>query len=154
MEFEGNFEVKAADKEVFSFLTDAEKMASIMKDVEDLKREEDGSYRVTLKVGISFIKGRFNLRIRTENLIEFSHAEITGSGNGSGSSVNFRGICDIVPLTDASSRIKWKAEVQIGGVVATMGNRLIKGSSERYIQELIESFRRALESRGGAVKTD
>ena len=144
MKFTGEFEVKADAGSVFDFLTDAHRMASLVPDVENMEVTESGDIRMTVRVGLSFIKGRFNLRMRILNRIPKSHAEIQGSGSGSGSSVDFHGYCDISE-EQGRSRVKWSADVTIGGLAATMGSRMVQNASEKYIAQLVESFRKAFE---------
>ena len=141
MKFEGSFDVDAPASRVFELITDAQRMASLIKDVENI-RVENENIRLTMKVGLSFIKGRFNLRMAVRNKTPFSHAEIAGSGSGSGSTVDFVGACDIKGDGDIST-VDWKVDVTIGGLAATMGSRLIQSASEKYIKELIQSFRDA-----------
>ena len=142
MKFEGSFEVPATDKQVFDFITDASKMASLIKDVENT-HIADGNIRMTVRVGLSFIRGRFNLKMAVMNKIPFSHAEIAGNGSGSGSTVDFKGTCDITG-NGGSSIVNWKVDLTIGGLAATMGSRMVQGASEKYISELIQTFRDAI----------
>ncbi len=142
MKFEGSFEVPATDKQVFDFITDASKMASLIKDVENM-HIDDGNIRMTVRVGLSFIRGRFNLKMAVMNKIPFSHAEIAGNGSGSGSTVDFKGTCDITG-NGGSSIVNWKVDLTIGGLAATMGSRMVQGASEKYITELIQTFRDAI----------
>ena len=67
MRFDGTFEIRAGDKKVFDFLTDARRMASLVPDVENLQISDDGEIRMSVKVGLSFIKGKFNLKMKALN---------------------------------------------------------------------------------------
>lgn len=144
LKFDGNFDVDATAAEVYDFITDARKMASVIPDVLDFEMEDADNYRLTVKVGLSFIKGKFRLKVKTTGKIPARHAEIAGNGTGSGSSATFRGICDIRPLTEDSSQIDWAAEVEIGGLAAAVGSRLVQSASEKYLNQLIESFKKSL----------
>ncbi len=148
MKFNGNFLVESTPSQAFSFITDAVKMSSVIPDVQEFEVIDADSYRLKLKVGLSFIKGKFNLRVRIENKIPDKHAELSGSGTGSGSSATFRGICDISEVAPGSTRIVWSADVEIGGLAASVGSRLVQGASEKYINQLIDTFRNALSSEG------
>ncbi len=143
MKFEGSFDVLASDRQVFDFITDALRMASLIKDVENLQIDE-GTIRMTVRVGLSFIRGRFNLKMTVGNKTPFSHAEIAGRGSGSGSTVDFAGVCDISGKGETSV-VNWHVDMTIGGLAATMGSRLVQGASEKYIRELIQSFKETIE---------
>jgi carbon monoxide dehydrogenase subunit G len=145
MRFEGTFEVRADEKKVFDFLTDARKMSSLVPDVENLIISDDGEIRMSVKVGLSFIKGKFNLRMRTLNTRPYAHAELSGQGSGSGSSVDFHALIDIKSSKPEMTEVSWSIDMTIGGLAATMGSRLIQNASDKYIQQLLESFRKAVE---------
>ena len=144
MKFTGSFDVGASDRIVFEFLTNPSRMASLVKDVEELHIEDGGNIRMTVRIGLSFIRGRFNLKMAVKNKTPYSRAEIAGSGSGSGSTVDFSGIC-IITGNESSSKVDWKVEMTIGGLAATMGSRLVQGASEKYINELIQTFRDAVD---------
>jgi len=143
MKFAGSFDVGASDRTVFEFLINPSKMASLVKDVEELHIDDEGNIRMTVRIGLSFIRGRFNLKMAVKNKTPFSHAEIAGNGSGSGSTVDFNGICSITG-DDSSSKVDWNVDMTIGGLAATMGSRLVQGASEKYINELIQTFRGAV----------
>ncbi len=144
MKFNGRFTLEASDKEVYEFITDARRMASVIPDVQSFEPVDEDSYRLTVKAGLSFIKGKFNLKIRTAEKIPTSHAEIFGNGTGSGSSASFHGVCDLSSLSPSTCQLDWNVEVQIGGLAASVGSRLVQSASEKYIKQLIDAFSNAL----------
>ena len=144
MRFNGSFTLEASDREVYECITDARRMASVIPDVQSFESVDEDNYRLTVKAGLSFIKGKFNLKIRTAEKIPNSHAEISGSGTGSGSSASFHGVCDIRSLSNSSCQLDWNVEVQIGGLAASVGSRLVQSASEKYIKQLIDAFSNAL----------
>lgn len=152
MKFNGGFTVEAPDTVVYNFITDAKKMSSIIPDVIEFEVLDADNFRLVVKVGLSFIKGKFNLKVRTENKLPNTHAEIHGSGTGSGSSANFHGVCEIKRADDGSSRIDWNVDIEIGGLAASVGSRLVYGASEKYVNQLIESFKRTIAGQKSAVQ--
>ncbi len=145
MKFNGSITLEASVKEVYDFITDAKRMVSVIPDVQSFDVVDQDNYKLTLKVGLSFIRGKFNLKVRTGNKVPHSHAEIYGSGTGSGSSASFHGICDLKPLSDSSSQLDWQTDVEIGGLAASVGSRLVQSASEKYIAQLMDAFKKSLE---------
>jgi len=145
MKFDGTFEIRAGDKKVFDFLTDARRMASLVPDVENLQISDDGEIRMSVKVGLSFIKGKFNLKMKALNANPNTHAELSGQGSGSGSSVDFHAYIDLRTSAPGMTVVSWRVDMTIGGLAATMGSRLVQNASDKYIQQLLESFRKAVE---------
>lgn len=142
LKFSGSFNVDATAEEVYDFIIDARKMASVIPDVQSFEMEDADNYRLTVKVGLSFIKGKFKLKVKTTAKVPGSHAEVSGNGTGSGSSATFHGICDI-SASDNSSQVTWVVDVEIGGLAGAVGSRLVQSASEKYLDQLIESFKSA-----------
>ena len=118
-------------------------MASVIPEVQSFEMEDADNYRLTVKVGLSFIKGKFKLKVRTMEKVPASHAEVAGNGTGSGSSATFHGICEI-SASNGISQVDWTVDVEIGGLAAAVGSRLVQSASEKYLDQLIESFKSAL----------
>lgn len=116
-----------------------------MPGVQNFQQIDEDSYRLMLKVGVSFIKGKFNLKVKVTEKFPPSHAELTGNGTGSGSSATFHGICDIAPVSENSSKLEWQVNVEIGGLAASVGGRLVQSASEKYIKELVDALKQAVE---------
>jgi carbon monoxide dehydrogenase subunit G len=143
MDFSGEFTVQAKREAVYSLLIDGKRMATILPGVESVEVADGETYKATVRIGVSFIKGRFNIRLRIKEKREPEHVEIEGSGTGAGSSATFKGYCDLIEK-DGSTNVRWFCTVDIGGLAASAGNRMLQGAAQRYIDELIASFKKSV----------
>ncbi|MEM3852189.1 MAG: carbon monoxide dehydrogenase subunit G [Methanomassiliicoccales archaeon] len=143
MKLEGTFDVSAPPERVFAFLTDATRLASILPDVEQLEQDGEDSYKVRLRIGVSYIKGRFNVKLRIAQKTPSSRIVIEGNGTGSGSSATFTALCDISGM-EAGSKVNWSMDLQIGGLAAAVGSRMMSESVRKYIDNLVNAFRGAV----------
>ena len=144
MDMDGSFKVDKSDTKVAAFLSDISRILSIMPDKESQEIIDSTSARFTAKAGVSFIKGKFDIRVSIQEIKE-DFVKITGAGSGKGGSVDFTIEVNHAP-EDAGTVVKWKLTLNIRGTLATLGSRIIKGQAEKYAMNIIEEFKKALEA--------
>jgi Uncharacterized conserved protein len=145
MEFKGQFDVKADRHTVFSFISDIEKITSLIPDVQSREKVNETSSKLIVKAGQSAIKGKFNLLLEILKKVEDQSIEISAKGSGATGSLDIRARYDISSKSPDSTTVIWTVNFTIGGMVATMGSRIINNTAEKYISVLTESFRKAFE---------
>ncbi|MEM0134802.1 MAG: SRPBCC domain-containing protein [Thermoplasmatales archaeon] len=145
MEFKGEFEVRAEKHEVFSFISDIQKVTSIIPDVLHIEGINDNSSKLIVKAGQSAIKGKFNLLLEIKNRVEDQSVEISARGAGTTGSIDINAVYIFSSFENGSTSVKWNVNLTVGGMVATMGSRIINNTAEKYISVLTESFRKAFE---------
>lgn len=145
MNFKGEFEVKKDRPTVSAFVSDIEKVTSVIPDVQSVERIDKTSSRLVVKAGQSAIKGKFNLLLEVKNRIDDQSVEISAKGSGATGSLNLKATYDFSDSTNGTTLVKWNVEITIGGVIATMGSRVINNTAEKYISVLTDSFREAFE---------
>lgn len=143
MEFSGNITVEKPVDDVYSFLNDPVKLATIAPDREGEVEDADGEARFIVKAGVSFIKGKFNVKLGIGESNGTDHVEVKGTGSGKGSSMDLIIKCDLNP-SDNLSEINWVADINIRGTLATVGNRLIQGAAKKYIDRTIDALREGI----------
>ena len=144
MDMDGSFKVDKSDTKVAAFLSDISRILSIMPDKESQEIIDSTSARFTAKAGVSFIKGKFDIRVSIQEIKE-DFVKITGAGSGKGGSVDFTIEVNHTP-EDAGTVVKWKLTLNIRGTLATLGSRIIKGQAEKYAMNIIEEFKKTLEA--------
>jgi carbon monoxide dehydrogenase subunit G len=144
MHYEGNFDVKRNIKEVYDFLTDPRKFTKVIPDLENLEVIDADNFKVRAKVGISFIKGSMDVKFKVVEKNEPRHAKMVGNGTGLQSSVNLTFSFDLEEINENSTLIKWFIDAQVGGLIASIGSRLIDSTAKKYLERIIEGIKREL----------
>jgi len=144
MHYEGNFDVKRNIKEVYDFLTDPRKFTKVIPDLENLEVIDADNFKVRAKVGISFIKGSMDVKFKVVEKNEPRHAKMVGNGTGLQSSVNLIFSFDLEEINENSTLIKWFIDAQVGGLIASIGSRLIDSTAKKYLERIIEGIKREL----------
>lgn len=142
MDFSGALTVEKPVDEVYSFLSDPRKLALITPDREGDIETVDGEAKFVVKAGVSFIKGRFNVKLGIGESSR-SHIELKGIGSGKGSSMDLLIRCDLTS-TGSTSDISWSANINIRGTLATVGSRLMQSTAKKYIDRTIEALQEGI----------
>jgi uncharacterized protein len=138
LHFEGTFNTKAQKDKVFAFVLDPNQISQCMPDLQKLEVKSADDFTATVKAGVSFIKGDFVIHFTTTDKTPPTHAKLNGRGNGIGSTVDLETVLDLSDAQDGGTTMKWSAEAKIGGRIASVGQRLISGQSEKIIKSLFD----------------
>ncbi|MEM3841673.1 MAG: SRPBCC domain-containing protein [Candidatus Micrarchaeaceae archaeon] len=142
MELSGKAEINAPQASIYNLLTTPSKMAGLIPGVESFSEAPDG-VNMDVSIGLSFIKGKFKVKMKPVSMRSPSHAELKGSASGAGSSIDFLAKFDIKEIDAKRSEVSWNAQVNVGGAVATFGNSMIKTAADKLVAQIIESLKKA-----------
>ena len=145
MHFEGVFEVAAPKQKVFDAVTDPNVVAGCMPDLQKLNVKSPEEFEAVVKVGVSFVRGDFALRVRMVEKKAPSRARMMAHGMGLGSAVDVEMLTEIADAPSGGTSMKWTAEAQVSGKVASLGQRLIQSQAERIVRQLFDCLRGKLE---------
>ena len=144
MELKGEFEVKSDRQTVSSFISNIDQVTSIIPEVQSAEKLNETSSKLVVKAGKSAIKGKFNLLLELKQITEGEDIDINARGSGTTGSLDLKANYKLVDL-GSSTLVKWTVNLNIGGMIATMGARVINSTAENYISVLTDSFRKAFE---------
>lgn len=144
MNFEGSIEVKAPRSNVWNFVIDPNKIGNCLPDLKSLQVEADNKFTAVAKVGIGFMKGDFRFQLAIVEQNPPSHARLKGTGAGGGSSMTMDTSIDLEDSGEGT-KLSYKADVQIGGTLASVGQRVISRTVEKTLGEVFACVRSQLE---------
>src|SRR5260370_41634764 len=87
MHYDGSFEVPVSKEKVYDFVLNPSKITSIFPDVQDLKIVDEDNFSLKAKVGISFIRGRMDVKMTIVERNPPTCAKMRAKGHGLSSSV-------------------------------------------------------------------
>jgi uncharacterized protein len=129
MKIEGTQELRAPRERLFQALVDPEVLKRCIPGCERLEGTSDNTFSATLKAGVGPIKGLFIATVRIEELRPPEHYRIVVEGKGQPGFAKGSGDLDLAeegPLTI----IKYKGDLQVGGTIAGVGQRMIEGAAK------------------------
>src|SRR5204862_5051039 len=129
MKIDGTHQINAPRERVYALLTDPEILRRCIPGCESLEKIEENAYAATLKAGVGMVKGTFKGNVKLEEMRPPEHYRLAVDGKGGPGFVKGTGDFDFEEV-DASTIIKYSGELQVGGVIASIGQRMIEAAAK------------------------
>ena len=129
MKIDATYEMQAPRERVYAALVEPEILRRAIPGCESLEKIGENTYSAILKAGIGSIKGTFKGEVRLEDMRPPEHYRIVVEGKGA---VGFaKGTADFdLEEKDGGTLIKYSGEMQTGGTIAAVGQRMIQGAAK------------------------
>jgi len=141
--FGGEFRVAKKREEVFDFLTDPKRFAPLLPDFQGMTSQDERHCTVSLKVGVSHIRGTANVQLDLAEAERPHRARYDGKGGLAGNTVNLFAGFDLEPDGEGT-RVVWKGEAQLFGQLISMAGGLLEPLAKKNVQKLIDALQQAL----------
>ncbi len=146
MKLEGEYTFSGPRERVWEIIRDPDILATALPGTKKLDLVGENEYEGEMQVRIGPVAGTFGGKLNVSNEVAPESLTLTVEGKGK---VGFlKGSGDIV-LTDQgdnSTLMKYSGEVQIGGRVASVGQRLFDTVSKSMIKQGLDKLNEALTS--------
>ena len=139
MKLEGNHQVEASRERVYQSLVNPEVLQRCIPGCEKLEKTGENIFAATIRAGVGSIKGVFNGTARLEDLREPEHLRIVVDGKGAPGFLKGSGDLDL-EQQDNFTNVKYAGEVQVGGTIASVGQRMIQGSAKMMATQFFTSL--------------
>ena len=146
MKIEGTHQIHASRDRVFNAIIDPEVLQRCIPGCQALEKTGDDEYAATLKAGVGPVKGTFKGNVHLRAMRPPEHYELSVSGKGGPGFVKGTAIFDLEQV-DASSMIKYSGEMQVGGVIAGVGQRMIEAAAKMMARKFFAALERELSGR-------
>jgi uncharacterized protein len=138
MKIEGQFSFAGiAPLAVWSFLTDANRIAQCLPGCEKLDQTAEGTYDLQMRFGVGAISGVFTGSIRLHDLQPASQYQMTVNGSGSPGFVKGEGTVQLTP-DETGTLLHYSGDVSAGGPIASLGQRMIGGAARMAIDQFFK----------------
>ena len=139
MKIEGTHELRVKRERVFQVLTDPEVLKRCIPGCERLEKTGENAYAATLRAGVGSIKGVFTGNVRLEDLRAPEHYRLVVDGKGQPGFLKGTGDLDLEEQGDATI-IKYAGDVQVGGTIASVGQRMIQGAARMMASQFFTAI--------------
>jgi carbon monoxide dehydrogenase subunit G len=129
MKIEGTHELRASRERIFQALLDPAVLQRCIPGCEQLEPTGENSFAATLRAGVGTIKGIFKGTVKIEEVREPVHYRLVVEGKGQPGFVKGAGSLDLEASGDGLTVIKYDGDVQVGGMIASVGQRMIQGAA-------------------------
>ena len=143
MKLEGTYTVRAPRERVWALLTDPANLVLCLPGCEKLVATGENSYEMTMKVGIAAISGTYSGKISLSEITPTTHLRMAVSGRGTAGFLDGQGLIDLEEAGD-ETLVRYSGEVQVGGVIASVGQRMLEGAARLILNQFFQNVSRQL----------
>lgn len=141
--FGGEFTVKKPPEEVFDFLTDPNRFGPLMPEFRGLSVQDPQNFTIKVNVGVSYIKGTADVKMRLAEAERPRRAKYEGKGDVAGGGTTLVAGFDLAEAADGT-KVAWTGEAQVFGRLTSLAGGLLEPLAKKNVQKLIDGLQEAL----------
>jgi carbon monoxide dehydrogenase subunit G len=152
MKIEGEYIFDGQREDVWKLVRDPEVLATCLPGTQSVQKMSDNEYAGEIKVRIGPISGAFAGKIFVTNEVPPVSCTLTVEGTGKIGFLKGTGNVDMTDQGESKTLMKYTGEVQIGGKVASVGQRLFDTVSKGMIKQGLDKLNGILQQRSAEMK--
>jgi len=143
MKLEGTQTLPATVETVWKSINDPETLRRCTPGLKELSETGPDAYAATLTVGIAAVKGTYKGTLTLSEKQPTTHLKIILEGTGGPGFMKGEGIVDLEPQGEGTL-VKWTGDVQVGGLMAGVGQRMLGGVGKMLIGQFFKCLEQHL----------
>ena len=147
MKIAGSYTVPVAQERAYQVLQDPEVLAKCMPGTEQLVKIGPDEYEMKMKMIISAVQGLFVGKIRIADQKPPEQFRLIVEGSGKVGFVKGDGLLTLAPA-GAGTEVRYEGDVQVGGVIAGVGQRLLDTTAKVVIRKFFEKLTETVSQAG------
>lgn len=137
MKIAGAYALPAEQRRAYGLLQDPEVLARCMPGTDHLAKIGPDEYEMKMKMVISAVQGLFAGKVRLADQKPPDSFRLIVEGSGKAGFMKGDGLLTLTPAGDATD-IAYEGEVQVGGVIAGVGQRLLDTTAKLVIKKFFQ----------------
>ena len=150
MKLAGDYKFEAPTAEVWKALLDPVVLAAVMPGCEKLELV-DGAYVGELNIKVGPVQGKFQGKVILADVEEEKGYTMTVDGRGAPGFVKAKAAVKLTPAGEETT-MEYDADAQVGGRIASVGQRLIDSSAKAIIKESLEGLNANVKARANVAE--
>jgi carbon monoxide dehydrogenase subunit G len=148
MKLTGTQTFPASRQKVWTFLTDPQYLAKCMPGCEKLETVGENEYSGVINVGLAAVKGVYNGKVKLDEMQPPAHYKMVLDGKGKQGFIKGSGTLDLEEQ-NGQTLLKYSGDVQIGGPLASVGQRMIDGAAKMMIGQFFTAMEAEIKAMPG-----
>lgn len=144
MKISGSYTLLVARERTYELLQDPDILARCMPGTDHLARIGPDEYEMKMKMVISAVQGLFAGKIRVADQKPPEQFRLLVEGSGKVGFVKGDGVLTLVisdgSAPDPATDVHYEGDVQVGGVIAGVGQRLLDTTAKLVIRKFFEKL--------------
>lgn len=146
MKIEGEHIFDGPREEVWKLVRDPEVLASALPGTQSMKQISETEYEGKMNVRVGPVAGVFSGRLVVSDEVPPESYSLSVEGRGAPGFAEGIGSVLLVDQGDNTTLLKYQGELQIGGKLAGVGQRLMDSVSKSIIRQGLDSMNQALKT--------
>lgn len=139
MKVEGSYTFNAPRDIVWESMLDPEVLKNTLPGVQELERSGENDYRAAMKIRIGPVQGLYKGTVNLSDLSPPESCRLHVDGRGAPGFVNGDGELRLEAQGDKTV-MRYSGDAQVGGRLASVGQRLMESSTQAMISQSLESL--------------
>ncbi len=153
MKLEGEHVFNGPREDVWEMFYDPAILASAVPGMDKLDVVAENQYEGVMNVRIGPVSGKFQGKLTLSDVVEPESLTLTVDGKGAPGYGKGVGKANFIQNADGTTTLKYDGDMNIGGALASVGQRMIDSVAKSMIRSAFETLDKALEARLQAKKT-
>ncbi len=139
MKLSGAHHIKAPRQKVWDGLNDPQVLARCIPGCEKLERTDGDNYTAHLKVGVAAIKGEYTGKVALKDLVPLASYTLHVEGKGGPGWIKGHSKIHLADK-ESGTEIKYDADMQVGGLIASVGSRMIEAVGKMMAEQFFKAL--------------
>ncbi len=132
---------------VWNLLRDPDVLATALPGIQSLTKINDNEYEGKINLRVGPVAGVFAGKLVISNEQPPESYTLMVEGRGSSGFGKGSGDCQLVDQGNGTTLLKYQGDLQVGGTIANVGQRLIESVAHSMTKQAFEALNRALQTR-------
>lgn len=147
MKLQGEYIFDGPREEVWEIVRDPEVLATALPGTQSLELVGENEYAGKMNVRIGPVAGVFAGKIVVSDEVPPESCTLEVEGKGAPGFGSGTGHVQLIELEEGQTLLKYEGDMQVGGKIASVGQRLIDTASKSMISQGLESLNNSLKAR-------
>jgi carbon monoxide dehydrogenase subunit G len=139
MKVSGSYTIPAPQERAYALLQDPAVLAKCMPGCESLDKIGEDEYAMRMKMLLGSMSGLFEGKVKISEPHPPLSFRLMVTGSGKIGFMKGEGVLTLTPIEDKTS-VQYEGDVQVGGTIAVVGQRLIDTTSKMLIKRFFETL--------------
>ena len=145
MKIEGRAQLPGTREQVWQMFTDPARLQKLLPGAEKLEPDGANRYKISVKFGIAAITGKYAGSVELADQKPPSSLRMKVDGKGAPGFMKGEGQLELREKS-GGTEVSYAGEAQVGGLIASVGQRMIEAASKKIIQQFFEAAAAELKS--------
>jgi carbon monoxide dehydrogenase subunit G len=134
----------AEQRDLWNLLHDPARLTLCIPGCEQMEASGPYTYTATLKIGLASVKGTYLGQVQISEQRAYSDYRLSVEGSGAPGFVRGHAVIGLLDEGERQTRLSIQGEAQVGGLIASVGQRLLHGIARQLIGAFFRNIEKEL----------